>query len=320
MSVVMSRVFFFCLLIAGHLCGQALSVPSREVRVEQVQGTSVPKWEHGHLVWWDLNTATVFAANGSGRVSLQCRIWPERSSTVHIMDLSASPEGGFAVAFTALNNAGAPAGFIAWLEETGKTGKLVQLDSAGAFKISFAKDGSLWALVRQHDEFYNDATGYDMLRHYDQNGTLVGTALPRKIFTRKQYPDGPHASLSVSRDRIGVYIAPSRTWVELSLSGEILGHWSLPDKKAEFTRVFLSESNNIYISTQERPNPKEMAVEFGLYKFDRTSGSIVPINVSAAEGEDIGKLRVRGVDGDQLVVSRSSSSPMLKWVSVEFRQ
>jgi hypothetical protein len=54
-------------------------------------------------------------------------------------------------------------------------------ESTPAF-LAFDADGSLWALVRAFriaNGIRHEATGYDMIRHYDETGKLIGAVFPR---------------------------------------------------------------------------------------------------------------------------------------------
>ncbi|MGI8745759.1 MAG: hypothetical protein ACR2NN_24925 [Bryobacteraceae bacterium] len=161
---------------------------------------------------------------------------------VILSDISVSPSGTYAVAATALSGGGAPVAFIAWLDPAGKTTRLVQLSPTAALRLSFADDGTLWALVRVHDEVFNEVPDYDMLRHYDSSGLLLNTALPRKHFRNHRFP-AYVGILTTLGSRVALYAEGARTWVELSSTGEILGHWTFPSppagQKLQVTTAYL---------------------------------------------------------------------------------
>lgn len=286
-----------------------LAQPSRSLALDpgllQAENQAPPKWDRGYVLTFDRDRAIVLATDRSGRIFLRTRVSPPGASHVILNDVSASPNGTFAIAFSAISSTG-PAGFIAWLDHSGNTGQLVQIASGSAELIRFADDGSLWAAVRTGPAFGPESDSYDILRHYDAKGKLIGSALPRRIFPPGPFP-GELGSLTASRDRIGFFDRHARTWVELSYAGKDLGHWGVPGK-AKIASVFLSPSNEVYLHQQEQIDKSTEVAKS--YRFDKSSSSLQELDTSAV---NVNFSRLLGTDGEEIVFLASFNPPMLKW-------
>lgn len=304
------------ILVVLELHAQELSAPLKKASIpHNFAGQSVPKLDRGYIVGLDYDTATVYALNDYGQTAMQARVWPTDAVKVILGDISAAPNGTFAVAASAFNDAGAPSAFLAWLDATGRIERLVQLPQAAAIRISFAPDGTLWALVRERDGNFDEVPDYDMLRQYDSNGRLMQTALSRKMFSNKTYP-GKLAHMSVSNDRIGLYLEGPSAWVELSITGELLGSWQLPPPppgtQFRVNKVVQMSDGQIYMSitTAGRHVPEES----GIYRFDKTIQTLRRVGTTSVPG---GKpIFLLGQDGDRLVTTNSYALPSLSWVTV----
>jgi hypothetical protein len=310
----MTRLFYsFTLLMLPGLWAQELSEPLRTVPHASVPGRGIPKWERGHMLNVDMETATVYAANEYGQTTMQARIWPADAVRVLVYSIAISPNQTFAVEASAFNAAGESASLLAWLSASGKIERLVQLGPAAAMRLCFADDGTLWALVRVHDDKFEEVSSYDMLRQYDTNGKLIRTALPRKMFPGRDYP-GYLSDMSAITDRIGIYVAGAQTWIEISNGGDILGSWKLPPPapgtKFEVWNAVLTSSNEVYLSASTRVDRGRE--EYGLYRFDKVLRTLQKVRTSSVLSG--GSLYLLGKDGEHLVTLDGTAMPKLSWV------
>jgi hypothetical protein len=321
MKGVLALVFALSLSVQG----QHFTAPSREVLVDpSFLPTSGLKWDRGFLVGYDFAQSTVFVADSSGKIVVNgARIWPNNGDIVHIMDISASPKGGFAVLFAITSTTGQATGAVAWLDSAGNVSKIVQLPMMFPSNTCFADDGTLWLLaglgtISPSNGQRVEASGYDMLRHYDANGVLIGTALPRSDFASKHFPSTGVSQMTASHDRIGIYFNVTRNWVEISYSGEVLGHWILPASDYRIVRASLSDQNEVYLGYQ-KDNPPNGARELGVHHFDKTTKTLQPIDASTLLAADpsASSFNLMGGDGNNLVVSKSLSLPKLLWVTAQ---
>ncbi len=316
----MKSVFAFVFILSLSVDAQHFTAPSRTVLVEpSFLSTTPPKWDRGVLVGMDFEQGTIFAANSSGKTIVNTRVWPNNGDIVHIRDISVSPNGGFAVPFTITTTTGAATGAIAWLDSTGRTTKVVQLPMAAPFNTCFADDGTLWALVAVRDGKGGEASGYNILRHYDATGVLIGTALPRADFASKGFPSkGGSSRMTASHDRIGIYFDVKGVWVEISYTGDLLGHWTLPSSGLRILNVRLSDQNELYLGYQ-KDNPPAGRPELGVHHFDKTAKTLQLVDASALFAADpsASSFNLVGGEGGNLVVSKSLNSPTLLWVTAQ---
>lgn len=305
----MKRTLWSLLLCAFCASAQVVHTLSLSgpLRTVAMNADHTAKWERGKLLRFDDDTSTVFALDRSGKVVTQAQIHLDQAIAGHIWDVSVSPQGTLAVALEGLSKAGAAAGFIVWLDGSGKTAKLVQLPF-GVWRVCFADDGTLWAQVIVPDRG-NESSDYDVLRHYDSNGVLIGTAVPRLLFATKNIRLNM-SSLVASPDRIGLYEFESRTWVEVSYVGKLLGSWKMPDVNSKYARVYLSSSNDVYVYAQERRDGREVIAP--LRRFDKAHSALEDIDTSAVNGGR--PVFLWGIDGDELVVGKQSRAAELVWV------
>jgi hypothetical protein len=316
----MKSIFILIFTLSLGVDAQHFASPTRTVIVDSsFLSTAMPKWDRGFLVGFDFLQSTVFVADSSGKTLVSSRIWPNNGDIVHIRDISVSPKGGFAVPFTITSTTGAATGAIAWLNSAGNTTKIVQLPMSSPFNSCFADDGTLWVLAGVRDGEGGEASGYNMLRHYDANGILIGTALPRADFASKGFPSYGASRMTASHDRIGIYLDVRHVWIEISYGGELMGHWILPSSGIRILNVHLSGQNEVYLGYQ-KDNPSPGLPEIGVHHFDKTTKTLQPLDASALLAGDTSasSFNLAGGDGSNLVVRRSPNSPVtLLWVTAQ---
>jgi hypothetical protein len=305
-------ISLLALLILPGLVAQELPAPSRTVPEGFIPGRGVYKWERGHMLNTDIETATVFASNEYGQTTMQARIWPEDATRVLVYHIAVSPSGAFVVDASVFKADGASASLLAWLDASGRIEKTVQTGPAAAMSLCFADDGTLWALMRVHDDKFEEISDYDMLRQYDANGKLIRTALPRKMFPGRDYP-GYLSHMSAIQDRIGIYAGGAQTWIEVSNAGEVLGVSKLPPArpgtKFQVWNAVLTPSNEVYFSASTREGRGKE--DYGVYRFDKILKTLQKVTPSTLSD---GPVFLRGKDGDHLVTSGGGARPGLSWV------
>lgn len=271
--------------------------------------TTVPKWENGFLLSYDIDASTVSVADRSGKFVMRARLSPEGASNVFVSDVTASSNGSIVAALSMVSQVG-PGSTLAWLNSAGGITRLVHVASARVVTARFAGDGTLWAMVQPYDGAGHELNEYDMLRHFDANGVLIGSALPRNHFKAGgRYPALGPGALAASKDRIGVFCGVTRSWVELSYSGEILGQWNLPDGGFdETTHVYVTDTDEVYVRYQVIRKSAAEKQQVGVHRFDKMTSTYQRVDTSLATTGLV------GVDGDSLVATRSFTHPVLLWV------
>jgi hypothetical protein len=298
-----------CVLPPFVSASEKLSSPNRTVTVPEDYERPVPVITRGYVLYPgdEDGSVTVYAtAEDQAKIVFQTTIHPEGSSIVRIYGLAAASPGVFASACgTSTTGAGAPnGGFIAFFGP-GTTQVLVPLPSLGPSRIAFAGDGTLWALVREHDSTFNELAEYDFLRHYDASGKFLGSAIPRSSVKSASIPTST-ASISASNDTIGVYFDRAGVWLELGYDGSVKGRSQVPgiqmssgQKVTQFDRLELTGSNEVVrvsmLSGKE--NTDHVTRVAHLHKSDASLDSS-PVDSSALPSRQPYFL---GMDGDQFV-------------------
>jgi hypothetical protein len=306
-----------CMVIAGTLSADRLPVPEKTVAVSWNFGDQpVPRWQRGVLLGHGAEDGSVVAVGRDGQMKMHAKVWPEGAQRVLLSDVTVSPSGEFVAAGSAMNIAGAWSAWLAWLDPAGRAVKYVTLNPAAAVGVAFAPDGTLWALVRVHDDSFNERPDYDMLRHYSAEGRLLATALTRRSFA---YGGGYPAwspCLTVTADRVGFLSNRANEWIEVSPeTGKVLLRWRLPPslrtRGETIASVAMTPDDAVYVNTLKRslrPGDKQ---EFGVYRLDRTTGLASQVDFAAARSGD-GWFSVLGGEDGRLVAGENFDR--LSWI------
>jgi len=253
-----SRTFaHLCLLIPATLTAQSQSAPERTLNVPAALGANAI-WSRGYLFHLASDDGAIGVYSTAGdvyQVAAQTRIALDGGKVLNYQDAAAGPSGTvFAATGSGLSADGGRTGLIAFFGPESKAPVIVQLPGTAVFRIVFADDGTLWALVRQYDSAFQELPEYNLLRHYDSNGKLLGAAVPRSSF-KKTLDDRKVPmyipSLTASHDTIGLYLDKVETWMELAYDGSMKGQWQVPKvqvgegQNLKFSRIYLTTSNQL---------------------------------------------------------------------------
>jgi len=180
--------------------------------------------------------------------------------------------------------------------------------------VVFAADGTLWALGRVHSANYDDEPEYDCLRHYDTTGKLIGSALPRSSFAPGRIGPASESLLTASADRIGVVSLTSQEYAEISpTTGEVLGHWKVPNLSRKSTGAALLKGNELYISGQRYVDKRVAAAT--LSHFNKTTGALEEVDAQKLYGDREKWFYIMGAEENHLVL-RMGPSGVMAWVGV----
>jgi hypothetical protein len=307
------------------LDGESLTAPDLKLTITASWGTkAVPKFQNGYFAAYDPPTVLlpqVYLHSRAGVQLMQAQIAVPGAYREAIRDVSISSTGIVAVAGKAYTNDGAQAWFIAWVDPNGVTQRVVRTSPFSADRICLAQDGSLWAAgVQVTPDFKNEKDEYDVLRHYDSEGRLLQSVLPRSSFTRgvvhNSIAPGEHGYLLATGDHIAYYGPTALEWDEISASGSVLRRTlalkavagPLRGPVKAFGAAVLA-SGRAYIGAHERDSSgKEFS---SIYRFDPATGGWAAVDTS-----QVGKVaEIIGSDGDELVIYKSAAD--ISWVKVE---
>lgn len=310
--------------LAQAVGSEKVSTPNRIVSVSQDESDQLmPFWSRGYVIYLGVEdgSVTVYSADTeSAKIAFQTRIWPAGTSIVRMHTASAAPSGIFAVGGTAFTGGGSGSGFIAFLGP-GRNPLLVQLPNTGIAALVFADDGTLWALVRQIDSSLNELSAYDLIRHYSVEGRLLGTAMPRSAFAgATKGVTHSAASMTASRDTIGVYLDRAGIWAELSNDGSIRGLWQFPKtplgtgQRLFLERIVLTGANEVIRASEIRgKNPKDTVVR--VEQLQKSGASLTPAALDYSAVASVSYPFLMGVDNNQLVWHASRDK--ILWTKLE---
>ncbi|HYM09742.1 MAG TPA: hypothetical protein VEU62_03375 [Bryobacterales bacterium] len=126
--------------------------------------------------------------------------------------------------------------------------------------------------------------------------------------------------LAASKDRVGFYSARASAYVELSLSGDVLGVWkTTPPPRIIITGIAVTPSGAVFLSAHRQYKSGEATPEWQLplYRLDKSSSALVQLPQDALSIPDgpIRPMLLLGTDGDELVFY-SKPPASLSWFAV----
>jgi hypothetical protein len=301
----------------------ALSPPEREILVgRSFANRAVPKWENGFIVGYDSDLSIVYSFDRRGEQAISAQVSPPGAVRASIFDVTVSPAGVLVAAGGALHADGAQSGFLAWITASGRVERFVRTAPFAPQRVCFATDGGVWAFGYTLSPDLRVEVAADTLRHYDAQGKLVRSTLPKDSFSGPSpFPASYLAHLVSNGSRVGVYSVNKAEWVEVTAAGEVAGRWKtldhLPEgadpNRVRATGVAFLPSGEVYASYQHAeaaPPSKKREYRTVFRVLDRNSGQWTPVDAAPYLESRPGALY--GADGEYLVVSKGL--PYFHWV------
>ena len=260
----------------------------------------VPTLDKGYLIEYPgVPSADVTLVRPDGTLAYTARVVPPDGAGVIVGNGAVDRDGTLAVG-VGYEGPDGFAGGIAWFDSGGKQIRFVSTGRYVPSQLSFGADRSLWAIGGQRDavlRHHADSQDYMIFRKYSPEGKEVGAYLPRSAFPRGLEPGScGHGSwhLRVAKDRVGALMRSGKTslnpeWVELDLSGNLIGRWNV-DSLTRLQGEAFTESGNLYALVCQEDN-------FTLRVLNRKTGGFDAVDFDVPSG--LGFLL--GADGDNLV-------------------
>jgi hypothetical protein len=307
MSTIVKAMSALIVYAAGsYLTAQSLAQHAREVEMAvSLYHKPVPKWENGLMLLYqyDVQPPEVSIFNNEGRMLMKASIVVPEAARVWIEGTAASSEGTVVVAGPAMKTDGAVVASITWLTNKGNIERVVRTSPFAARRLCFASDGTLWAVGRERSEDGTTEPPHNILRHYDKNGQMIGSFLPSTDFTQyNQEPPAEDSFLMATTDRIGLYSASSRVFVELDYSGRVMGRWNglVSDRNFEVTGVGMLRGGSTYLSGRRKiPGPPGSAPEY--FVLDKQKSTWTRLDAAGLFGS------ISGAQDDQLIFANGGS-------------
>lgn len=310
------RYFLVSLIFTAAGLAQAQTLPAPEKTAafsESLGELSMPKFAGGQVIVRDFAGRAVRVYDSTGQLVRTLHLEIPGAQNIQPGDAAISPDGRIAVACGATDAGGKPTSFLVLFGPDGRITKIAETRPFGVHDIAFAKDGTLWGAGKESDQQYNRVPGSDVLRHYDRDGRLIGTALPSATLHSSVPRDNPLRSMFIaSAGDLVVFYAPLRgDLVELALDGTIksrLKVTGLPTGILPLSLV-VTDGGDVYVSAQNNHPIGSL-----LYKLDRESSALVRVDTSAVAPKG-SVVSLIGIDGDSMVFERGDSMLWVKPVS-----
>ena len=298
-----------------------LSSPVKQSSFHLPPGSEVPHWSNGYITSrsTDLLAWTTIDRTGATSVCSLAGAFPEASNIQIVNPVAVSGRGELALPVTAdappSRSGQIHVGMIVFVNPPCHVSRVVRMDAnVAATHLAFDPDGSLWALVRAvrvAEGIVQEAPVYDMIRHYDASGKLIGTALPRSNL-KYPYPVN-NALLQVSSDHIGFFIDGPGRWVEMSKTDQIVRNWAVGSRTFSHTpdavqTIVLTQEDEVFV--KQTDNLIKGHTDDKLLHLDKETGALDQVDTSAVGGGQV--FVPLGYDNGHLVLQGRSES--LYWV------
>jgi hypothetical protein len=206
-----------------------------------------------------------------------------------------------------------------WTTISGDIIRVVLTPSFAARRVVFSTDGTLWAFGRVYDSKFEEQAEYDTLRQYDAEGKLMHTALHRSSFRASKDAPSSESYLAMSCDHIGVLSVGASEWIELSLTGQVIGRWPIQiPADIRITGAVLTSSNELFVSQERDTSNRALTATelITLIRFDKSKTELVEVDTTGLRSSSHQGLLLLGVEGDQLVI-RIKPPWLLSWVRIK---
>jgi hypothetical protein len=259
----------------------------------------LPIWSGRSVLGVEINNrdqALVYSIDHDGNRE---EIWlaiPD-AGLVRVYSLAGTQDGAIVVSGTAYGS-DKGAVFLAWISPDRKQQIVTRVSPYVPDAIATAPDGTIWAVGRLKDEANPQAVTYNIMRHYDRSGQMLGswTARPKRVLKRLWRGGTVESHLVAAGDRIG-WVTNAGEYIEYSPYGVELSRFDGPagvesDEK-RVTGAALSGANELFLSVDRRPRGGVSQV----VALDRQTGAWLLALPGLTGREDLA-----GFDGRSLVL------------------
>ena len=266
---------------------------------------SLPIWSWGSMVRVQNNASAapvVSAFDEHGTLVASAAVGIPGAYRIVVSGFARAPEGTLVVCGWSADESGRLAGFIAMVGSSSTT-RVIRTNPYFPQKIAVASDGSLWTASEQIINGRESKENYDVLRHYDLNGTLLGSAIPRLSLSSKMQIAGNGGRMAASLGRVGWYTGPlngkGSEYVEVRQDGNLLRIPGVTLAAHEHVTGLALTDAGAFVST-ENSEKRNSAIS----TVDETSRTWLPVTVPGGNGP-ISWLY--GGDGNRVVATGNDS-------------
>jgi hypothetical protein len=222
--------------------------------------THVPRWSGEALVNFTSNQTaapTLLSFDDKGG-QLQPIVFTIPGAVMIDLDaIARSPDGTLAVCGKAFDQSGRGSGFISILSPSGNQATIVRLLPYHPTGITFASVSTVWTFGLEAVDGKETGLDYDVIRHFDRTGKLLGSFVPRSqlssIFV------GLNGLLASANGRVGWYtgpvFGPGSRYYEFLSDGSVRNYPAIPLSKSERVNgLALLSNGRTYVTTVDDRN------------------------------------------------------------------
>jgi len=258
-------------------------------------GKPLVRYENGFFVAYDPADPSVSSFDDSGQPVVQLKLTLPEVYRFRPSDAAVAGDGTIAVTGSAYSD-GRLVSVIVWVGRDGKIARVIRTSPFAVFHVEFAGDGSLWTVGRVIDANFKEVPGHDTVRQYDKEGKLTRSLVSLDTFQprpRNRHP-AMGSLLVAGEDRIGFLSPAAREYIEISLSGAVLGRWRMPAlmDNQDLLNAMIGRDGSLYVNVTPESGTNAL-----LYTLDKPTGSFRPVAIDAERWTSLA-----GGDGNQLLM------------------
>jgi hypothetical protein len=237
----------------------------RKVSVPMFQGQTIPKIDHGYVLFSrrviidEIQREAIYLKSLADGTERRTSFWLTGASVIWINDLAvASADKLFVVGSFSRSAGGVPINFVAESDMAGHTLTTIDMGTYEPELACVSGDGSVWTFGQDWSAERSDIP-YSLLRNYSSTGRLLGSYLPSdslpparlNFSTRLHRLGGARGRmfLQCGQQSVGAYIGPVSTWVEIDLADKSSRAWQVNFPSiGNITGLALLERHEVYCS------------------------------------------------------------------------
>jgi hypothetical protein len=233
-------LLFVILGTIGIFVPHSAAIPPQQAALKRVAlpaqafevGQPLPRWDNGYLVAYRQDPARFLLFDSQGALIFD--FTPEIPEVVKALvdDVAANKSGSVAAAATLWRKDGTVAHVVLIMERPGRIARIIRTNPHAPRRVAFGPDDTIWTFGVSTEWRSGD---YDTVQKYSYSGVLQGSFVPRSTLTLLDGPDpsghagsaGGMSGVFAAGERIGIYSATGREWIELDETGRVTGRWKL---------------------------------------------------------------------------------------------
>lgn len=244
-------VVALCMLVGPLRSGELQDPHKSEIFLRDVSHQPLMRYQAGHVFSMNQykNSIWVESVQAHGKQSLETAITLPNSFQVLVRDVAVSFDREIAVSGFATDKEGRFVNFLAWLRPDGSLIRVVRTSEFAAGKMGFTADGSLWVVGVVKINKDEAHPTHEILRHYNSEGILVGSALPRSDFSYDHWHPALNSYLVTSRNYVAFVSESAKTWTLVSTVGVVINHGRI-DVPNDFSisSVAVTDSGRLFMT------------------------------------------------------------------------